>query len=273
MTVWVFGASGSAMMYDLPDQWMQKTASLLNTDVKSLAIFGASLEFTYQKFNQIRNQIKENDVVILYIPGFERRWLFKDRPGDTVILEINTTKQEQEAIEYYIRYLENLEVHKTYLLNFLCNVNHLTKKLNLTTILLNPFIDLEEFINSKKELYPNIHVADGLMVFVTCDEYKSGLLKKMGTTRGIPILENDARLNHITRSNHLILADKIYNYVTNKIPINIKEGFIENIYTEENIKDKDFVEYELFNNIFKKDARYDIIETEDNIVYKVKNDA
>lgn len=271
MTVWVFGASGSAMIENLPDQWMQKTATLLDTDVKSLAIFGASLEFNYQKFNQIRNKIKENDVIVLYIPGFERRWLFKDRPSDTVILEINASPEENKAIEQYIRYLDHPEIHEIYLINFLCNVNNLTKKLNLSTILLNPFIDLENFIASKTNLFPSIHVAEGQMVYVTCDEYRAGLLRQTGTTRGIPILENDLRLNHMCRSNHLILADKIYNYVKNKAPIDLL-GFKENIYTNDAVKDKDFVEYELFNTKYKRGADLILIETEDNLFYRTMND-
>lgn len=272
MTIWVFGASGSAMIDNVPDQWMQKAASLLNTDVKSLAIFGASLEYNYQKFNQIRNKIKENDVIVLYIPGFERRWLFKDRPGDTVILEINASHEENKAIEQYIRYLDHPEIHETYLLNFLCNVNNLTKKLNLKTILLNPFIDLENFILSKTNLFPYIHVVEGQMVYVTCDEYKSGLLRQTGSTRGIPILENDLRLNHMCRSNHLILAEKIYNYVKNNIPIDLT-GFKEDIYTTESVKDKDFVEYELFNAKYKRGADLILIETEDNLFYRTMYDA
>ena len=167
MTVWVFGASGSAMMENTPDQWMQKLAQLLNTDVKSLAIHGASLDFNYQKFNQIRYNIKNKDVIILYMPGFERRWFFKDRPSDTVMLELKANADETHAIEQYIRYLDNPEVHELYLINFLCNVDHLTKKLNLTTILLNPFVDLENFIETKKDMFPHIHVAKGQMVYIT----------------------------------------------------------------------------------------------------------
>lgn len=272
MTIWVFGASGSAMMENTPDQWMQKLATLLHTDVKSLAIFGASLDFNYQKFNQIRYNIKNKDIVILYMPGFERRWFFKDRPSDTVMLELKATPEENNAIEQYIRYLDNPEVHELYLLNFLCNVDHLTKKLNLTTILLNPFVDLENFIDTKKDLFPHIHIAKGQMVYITCDEYKSGLLKKTGNTRGIPIMENDLRLNHMCRSNHLILADKLYNYVKNQIPVTI-DGFKENIYTEDAVTDPGFIEYELFDKKYKKDADLVLCESFDNIVYKTRNDA
>lgn len=273
MTLWIFGASASTLMDNVPDQWMQKAASLLNTDVKSLAIFGASLEFNYQKFNKIRNRIKENDVIVFYIPGFERRWFFKDRPGDTVLLDMANNKEEQNAIDLYITYLENTSIYEVYFLNFLCNVEYLTKKLNLNTIILNPYIDLEEFINLKKGFFPSIHVAKGLMVYVTCDEYQAGLLRKLGNTRGVEILDNDLRLNHMSRSNHLILADKIYNYVKNKTPIDVTTGFKENIYTEEAIKDPEFVKYELFDMKYRKDAELTLIESLDNIVYKTRNDA
>lgn len=272
MTVWIFGASGSAMMENTPDQWMQKLAQLLHTDVKSLAILGASLDFNYQKFQQIRHLIKTNDVIVLYMPGFERRWFFKDRPSDTVMLEINTTDDEEKAIENYIRYLDNPEHHELYLLNFLCNVNHITKKLMLKSIMLNPFVDLENFIEKNKSLFPNIHIAKGQMVYVTCDEYKSGLLKRLGSTRGIDILENDLRLNHMCRTNHIILANKIFNYVTNNDPV-IIEGFEQDIYTEQSVTNDDFIKYELFDKKYRKNANLEKIELVDNIFYRVKNDA
>ena len=42
---------------------MLKNPNLLNTDIKSLALTGTSLDYMYQKFMDVRNDIAENDVI------------------------------------------------------------------------------------------------------------------------------------------------------------------------------------------------------------------
>lgn len=255
MTLWVFGASGAQMMKGVDDQWMQKAAHLLDTDVRSLALNGSSLEYAYYKFNQIRNDIKTNDIIIFSVIGFERRWLFRDRPSRSVLVDpLTYNKDEEKAVISYRRYLDFKEIHEVYFLNFLSNLNYITNKLNLRTILLNPYLDIEEFLLAKKNFISSIYVAQGLMIDVICNEIKSNFLTGNNTA---DFFDNDPRLNHLTRSNHLILANKIVDYIKYGVDINLNQDFVENIFVKENINDPEFIKNELFDNVvFKGHALY-----------------
>ena len=47
----------------------------------------------------------------------------------------------------------------------------------------------------------------------------------------------DGRVNHLIRENHAILAEKIYNSMTNNVDLDLSTGFVQNIITETNYKE------------------------------------
>ena len=55
MTIWVFGDSFTECHPDLKDQWIQRVAADLKTDVMPFGLSASSLEYTYAKFNQNLN--------------------------------------------------------------------------------------------------------------------------------------------------------------------------------------------------------------------------
>lgn len=245
MTVWVFGASGSHVIDNEPDQWPRHLANLLNTNVNSLALTGTSLDYMYQKFMEVRNDIAENDVILISVIGFEREWLFKDYPHKSMLFAPpNDDRRYKEAIEYYIRYLQSKELQELKLINFLYNLDYLSKQKNLKTILIIPYVDIGEFLNYKKDLFPHLHIAKGLLIEVSCNEIEKNILRRQQYIN----FDDDRRLNHLTRSNHIILSQKIHNWITQEIPVDLTEGFVENHYTDDAKKNTEFIKYELFNN-------------------------
>lgn len=245
MTVWIFGASAAHLLDNEPDQWSRHLANSLNTDVRSLAFTGSSLDYMYYKFNEIRQDIKENDVIVISVIGFERQWLFKEYPHKSMLFSPpSEDKLVLEAIELYIRYLQSKEITEVYLINFLYNLNYISKNKNLKTILLVPYADVNEFFIYKKELFPHLHIAKGLLLEVSCNEIEKDILKR----KQYISFDNDTRLNHFIKSNHLILSKKLYDYVVNDIPVNLTEGFMENVLTNEAQKDPQFIKNELFDN-------------------------
>lgn len=260
MTVWVFGAS-YAKNYGFKDQWMAKVAQGLDTKLFCYALDGCSLDYTYQKFSSVRNQIKENDVVIVALTTQVKRWFFKHKPEQNIVIQYdeNTTPtnfkfttvtknpKEGEALAAYYESLNNTEAYENYTINFFYNLEYITKKLNLHTIVLTSYYDTEIWLEDKKELFPSLNFSIDKLLDVSLLEYTKRYFVDM--PQGI----TDVRVNHLTKSNHEILANKILDNIKNKIPIDLTKGFIKHILDMETMKDPNFVHKELFGGIaFKK---------------------
>lgn len=252
MTVWVFGDSFSQPAEDMiPEQWMNRLAESLGTTAKSLAVNGSSLEFTYHRFNIARKKIVENDVVIINITDINRRWFFKAHPSHNKDTSPTGDKRETKAIELYRQHLDhNKEINQTYLIDFLYNVHALTEKLNLKTIFLINFLDQYDFLKNVMQNYPLFVFAKGLLVDVTLYEYTHEFFEKENAKGNMG--EKDPRLNHLCKTNHLILANKIYDNIKNNVSLDLTNGFTKHIFSEEALNNPQFIKYELFDNAAQK---------------------
>ncbi len=242
--IWVFGDS-FAHDYGKTDQWMHQVSRALNTTFQSLGVAGSSLEFTYQRFNLARKKIKENDIVIIALTATNRRWFFKNYPGIAATDTSPTgNKKEIKAIELYREHLDNnREIQEVYLTDFLYNVSALTEELNLKVILLPVLYDTEDFLKAKGNQFPLLEVAKGKFVDVIVDEVHPNVLRQNEEW----IKECDPRLNHLSKSNHNILANKIVDSIKNNVPVDLTTGFIKHIVTLEKLEDPVFVKDELFD--------------------------
>lgn len=260
MTVWTFGDSFAEHYTGLTDQWMQKVADDLNTDLKAFGLSASSLEYTFYKFNSIRNNIKDKDIVIVTLTSHNRRWFFKYYPGDLVKIHnpggfddyreymkspTGNTK-EDEAIHAYSNNLNHKELQETYLLNFLYNLDYLTKKHNLHTIVFLNLYDVNQLMKDKKTLFSNINFAEDMLLDIFLNEFtKEHIINSTVSVK-------DIRVNHMIRSNHIILANKIIDNIQNNIPIELNKGFVEHIINENTLTDQTFTDNELFHGFLNK---------------------
>lgn len=205
MTLWIFGDS-YAQPNNIPHQWMYLLADDLSTEMKSLAVNSTALEFTYQRFNIARKKIAKNDTLVIVLTDFDRRWFFKQHP-EFAEKDVSPTdnKKENKAIQLYREFLDHKEIHRTYLIDFLYNLHALTEELELHTIILPVFEDVESFLSDKKDLFPLFNIA-------------TGKLKDIANNV-------DVNLNYMTTNAHTALANKLVNNVKNRTSIDLKEGF------------------------------------------------
>lgn len=260
MTIWVFGDSFAEHFPGLKDQWMERIAAELKTNVVSFGLAASSLEYTYHKFNQYRQDIKQDDVIIIALTSYSRRWFFKYFPGDLVKIHNQGSfddykelakspkgdLKEQEALYAYSESLSDNDLHETYLMNFLYNVNYLTKKLNLKTIVMINLYDINQLMKDKKNLFPNIYFPDNMMLDIFLGEFTKDYMIDF-TEATI-----DLRVNHMVRTNHIILADKIINHIKHNTKIDLAEGFIKNIVSNKSLNDAQFINDELFYGYIRK---------------------
>jgi hypothetical protein len=260
MTVWVFGDSFAEHYPGLKEQWMQRVTNELKTDIVSFGLSASSVEYTYQKFNLIRNKIKENDVVIVALTSYQRRWFFKYYPGDLVkiynpggfddykeyLKAPSGNPKEEEALIAYADNLNHKELQEIYLLNFLYNLDYITKKLNLHTIVLINLYDINQLMKDKKDLFSKIHFSENMMLDIYLKEFtKEHIINNALATM-------DPRVNHMIKSNHIILANKILDNIKNNTPIDLGAGFVENVINEKTLEHQQFINDELFFGFLNK---------------------
>lgn len=253
MTVWVFGSSYAAH-YNILGQWMQQVSHNLDTDLQVYAAKGSSIEYSYYNFNNVRSNIKENDTVIVALTTNSKRWFFKDYPehhaspmpdadykNPKVIYDTTGLPEVDEACALYEDCLSNIDVFNTYLTNFLYNLQYLTKQKNLNSIILISYWDTEYFLQNIINDLPLLHFPKGKLLDISIDEYSKEYILQHDFSYA------DKKINHLTKSNHTVLANKITDFVNNKKSIDLTQGFVKHLITSKSIKDTDFIKEELFN--------------------------
>ena len=225
---------------------MNQVANKTRQELICLGDDGTSPDYTYYKFNEIRHQILDNDIIIIALTDINRRWFLHDNPADTIWNIIARSETVSEALEKYLRYLNNKDVHDVYLFNFLVNLHRTTEKLNTHTIILPCFESVNDYTKGSKEYYDftRFHIARGYLYDVALKEFEPDFFNSYHVLK---YGQRDLRCNHLMKSNHTILANKIVDNIRRNIPIDLNRGFVTNILNKEKLKNKEFSASELFD--------------------------
>lgn len=257
-TVWVLGNSFSYQIEE-HNTWMKQVADQTNSSPQYLSINGTSLDFVYQSFHNIKNDIKSNDIVLATFTDINRRWFFKDVPSDAIFSKLDpdalTTIVEKEelrfekrdpnitdAINLYLDHLDNMMAFETYMLNFLYHLNNFAAKKNIHVIILPCFEYVSNKLNEVKDRFQFLHIADKSIMSISKNEFLPDEFYLSGIMRHNP----DIRQNHLTKSNHDAMAEKLMNNIIKKEPISFRHGFNTNFLDREKMRDQQFSDKELF---------------------------
>lgn len=238
MTIWYFGDSFIRVINPKQSkysklinfQWTEKVSKRINQPFNAFGGWGGNLEHTYEQFNENRDRIKRNDIVIICLGPLYERWLFREHP------EYNFFDPPQKnlarAKKYFKQYLnDHKELYHNALINFLFNVQEITTRLKLHTIIIASHYCSESFLSKEKHRFKKLHIADGSLINVSLHEYHETFAKKIKEIVGC------GRHNHLSVSNHKILAKKLIKNIQEKIPINLKTEFKKHFITEEKHND------------------------------------
>lgn len=272
MTIWAFGDSYANHYKQYPDTWLNILANKLNTKIKGYGKPFSTANYCIRKFNQVRDQIKEEDVIILSFSALNPKEYGSYSFGD-LHLNIETfSHNKRMAHDYHQEYLTYLEETKeTYIINFLYNLNYLSKKLNTHTILLVTYDDLDDIVRPMKEELPYLHLPEGTLHKVSRYEWTEEII----TTKDLRwIVSHDVRVNHLLKTNHTVLAKKLLDNIVHKTQINLTTDFKEHVFDEYSVNDLTFIEEELFPSyvrgykIERKMKNYVINAVNRNIIKK-----
>jgi hypothetical protein len=221
--LWVFGDSFTVHSEKNEDiSWTKKLAKKLKVkNYYNYSQFGASNDFITANFESFLSEIKPDDYIIILVTFKSRIWFFYEHPelsnlnmqADILVKEYygkNTVK----AVEYYQKYLESerlCNIRLTWLYGYLQNYESFFHNLMILPAFDNGF-----------HLDNNFEVIGSLFT-IGCDEYES---PKEGESIFTQKWNRfDMRSGHMCPDNHDILADKIYNTYTKKVPLILYDDF------------------------------------------------
>jgi hypothetical protein len=133
-----------------------------------------------------------------------------------------------------------------HLKNFLCALHYITEKLELKTIVTPNFTDTQHFLNTNKELFPLFRIPNRTMYDVSMlGELTNDFFNHWHKNN------HDPRPGHITRSNHIIMADKLLRNIQHNELLDFSTEFIENNVGFDKEHNKEWCDYELFGQEWK----------------------
>jgi hypothetical protein len=219
--------------------WTTLLAKKLDADIVNNSLIGAAQDFAWASLHAWHKEIQPTDYVVVILTHPGRVWYVQDQPTMTKPEHVIVPGHDKAA-EMYFRYIQRPTLDLIHLENRLgwlaynSYLNKWRKPLVITAFEQEMYIakdypDIELSIGSLTENVANKEVEGG---------NDSRLYNKL--MKGY-----DPRFNHMCLSNHHILVDKIYESLTQGVKLDLTNGFIQNILTEEAINDKDFVKKEL----------------------------
>lgn len=219
MILRVFGDS-YAKDHNEPWQWQHLLARYFDCDVEICANNGWSNEKIIYEYAQ--SQPAQDDWSIVITTDQTRHWFFDDHPEYTNWYNLKelsidpSGKREHLALEMYTRYLLNPRVDA---FNYVCHTAY------LNSIGTDRTIHIPGFANDAKPVtVGNTTVLGTLTDTVSECEFADETHRRLWRQRG-----PDTRLNHLSRENHLILADKIAEVVQgNTTTIDLHTEFSRN---------------------------------------------
>ena len=211
--------------------WQLSVASELKRDLVSIAANGASCNWLLSKLLYAESGIKEDDLLVLVVPYWERMCIWPASPDLTSLACLDSlgkhelsdakwkpyTTKERQAFESYFLYLKNDEFTLSLYVALMHWVNSIGSRLKQKPLILFGF--KPEY---STEHLNNCDVAPGFLFDVCINEFKS-----IDTWNRI--IENtpflDTRIGHLSECNHKILAEKLIEYYTKGTVPDLTTGF------------------------------------------------
>lgn len=213
MTIRVLGDSSTRRFKSQPESWLEQLSASLDQKLVVVGKEIGDINETYKSYYEMADSIKPNDILILTLSS------------------------------------NSLEVDREPLLKFLVDVDHKTFMLGLKTIIFFIFDNVRQQVVDQLPLFTHIHFPHGLITDVAMNEWKKDFIEKNGREW---LITSDVRVNHLTKSNHYVLTEKILNYLEHGQQIDFTHGFYTEILDNEVMSNLEFIKKELFDGIMIK---------------------
>jgi len=255
-TLWIVGDSFSQprKTFDRPTIWPEITAALLSHDLGirvelvNESWMGVSQDYCWMYLQRWvhEGRIQPQDYVIVVMTHPNRYWYIDEHPDlsnghYTIDLNDYVTEDQSLAIKMYMKEIQRPRLDTIQQLNRLGWLANAVGQFGLRRPLMIKAFDFDLY---EGELYTNLNIAQGNLYDLQNREFLAADQTTDTTTRYFEGI--DPRYNHLTLSNHKILAGLISDSLINDTTLDLKQSvFIENIFGPDTMKDLDFCASEL----------------------------
>lgn len=212
----------------LENSWTDIVSQKLTGSIEHIndAMSGCANEFIFQCFLNRQSEMKSGDCVIVQLTSMYRHWFFDNKPwlsnytSTQYTIGHDISKEESTAIEMYVKYLfcQN-RITATYN-GFISGVTYISSVLakeNVRVLILPGF--------------QPVYGVNGTLATVAESEF---LNEKIGAEYYQKV-QGDCRVNHLSEQNHIVLANKVYNFFKTGEMVDLTTEFKTGIFTKENI--------------------------------------
>ena len=255
-TLWIVGDSFSQprKTFDRPTIWPEITAALLSVDLNvrvelvNESWMGVSQDYCWMYLQRWvhEGRIQPQDYVIVVLTHPNRYWYIDDHPDlsnghFTIDLDDYVTEDQSLAIKMYMKEIQRPRLDTIQQLNRLGWLANAVGQFNLRRPLLIRAFDFDLY---EGECYTNLNVAQGNLYDLQNREFLLADQTNDTTTRYFEGI--DPRYNHLTLSNHKILAGLISQSLINDSQLDLTQSeFIEHVFGPNTMKDLEFCANEL----------------------------
>jgi hypothetical protein len=217
MALWIFGCSFSVSAGQVPKNthatWAELLANKMGLDeYHNYAEWGVSNEFIVDQFMKVNDQIQPKDTVIIQVTEKARQWFFEAQPeiGNFYITDLHkhVTKNQKRAVDMYITYLDRDNLQDI--------------RYALTCMALSHVAEIRQ--DCRIMILPGFNHVPGVkgsLLEVCNNEFVSDESRHKWYTK-YPI---DLRINHLSKNNHAILAEKIFHSFGTGMLLDLTTGF------------------------------------------------
>lgn len=209
--------------------WHRRIASMLGVQyLKNYSVAGVSQDYIFQQLDkEVFPNITQDDYLIIVPTDRSRFWFFQDDPGlsnfssvaGTGSIGIKKYIQEEEKQNSVLGFISHIQREELDTLWNTWRFGWLSYKVKN----LRPPLILQGFDNDNlSEVWENLNFSKGSLSKVQQKECNEG--DPFVWWKG-----KDLRYNHLCISNHIILADKIYDFFVNDNVVDLNIGFCKNI--------------------------------------------
>jgi hypothetical protein len=230
--------------------WPQQVASGLKEQLghtvilENVSLMGSAQDYCWDVLQQLlEHRIKQDDYIIIALTHPSRFWYLDRMPEMTnaniIDLDSYVTKDEAQAIEYYIRYIQRPRLDLIHINNRMGYLAYQTlkKKLNRPVVIKCFSQDVDQ-----AETWPEINWAKGILM----DDVQQWEFEDIDADLEAKFWYGlDGRYNHMCLSNHKILADKLVHSLLTDTAPDLTEGFVKGLIKDNALRDDDFVLKEL----------------------------
>lgn len=232
--------------------WYIQATEKLKMNCENHSMIGVSQDWCFWKLSMHFKELTADDQILVVLTHPGRFWFFDDKPQMTnpniVNIDKELSKDQLDAVLKFMTHIQRPPLDIQQMSHRLGWLNSQIERYKLKPAhILSAFPLMVDIGYDMSELedwsqYKNVIISNGnLQNDIQIKELKQGEPSEYKVWKGY-----DCRYNHLIKSNHEVLAERVYQGITNGTPIDLKTpGFKTNVIQDSIFEDKDFIEKEL----------------------------